>query len=139
MDFIQTASRKGIFLGLAFIIMGIGLLVVAVMQMDKINNKKETYIETTATVVAYAHNTNDLEAIIVEYQVDGNSYRKQSNTYSIMPKAKGAKVQVKYNPNDPSDAIFVHDSSNIVFPLVGIVFILAGIFAFIRGIRSMND
>ena len=112
MQVVSTKPMKpwqGILFGLIFAVIGIGLLLFSVSIIKNYNQKNKTYTETTSVVVDYAYDDEGLEAIIVEYTVDGKSYRKQSNSYSNMPKSKGTQVKVKYNPNNPSDAIWVND------------------------------
>jgi len=130
---------QGILFGLIFAIVGIGLLIFSVSTITSYNEKNKTYTETTSVVVDYAYDDEGLEAIIVEYTVDGKAYRKQSNSYSNMPKSKGTQVKVKYNPSDPSDAIWVNDSTNIVLPLAGGLFALVGIIIVVSSAKKMKS
>ncbi|MCI9280107.1 MAG: DUF3592 domain-containing protein [Bacilli bacterium] len=142
MQVVSTKPMKpwqGILFGLIFVVIGIGLLLFSVSTIKNYNQKNKTYNETTSIVVDYAYNDEGLEAIIVEYTVDGKAYRKQSNSYSNMPKSKGTQVKVKYNPDDPSDAIWVNDSTNIVLPLVGGLFTLVGIIIVISSVKKMKN
>lgn len=141
MQFVQTKSMKswqGILFGLIFVFVGIGLLLFSISNIIKYNQKNKTYTETTSIVVDYANNTDGLKAIIVEYKVDGIAYKKQSNTYSNTPRSKGTKVNIKYNPDDPSDAIWVNDSSNIMLPLLGGLFTLVGIIFVVNIAKKMK-
>lgn len=142
MQVVSTKPMKpwqGILFGLIFAVIGIGLLLFSVSTIKNYNQKNKTYTETTSVVVDYAYDDEGLEAIIVEYTVDGKSYRKQSNSYSNMPKSKGTQVKVKYNPDDPSDAIWVNDSTNIVLPLVGGLFALVGIIIAVSSAKKMKN
>lgn len=142
MQVVSTKPMKpwqGILFGLIFAVIGIGLLLFSVSTIKNYNQKNKTYTETTSVVVDYAYDDEGLEAIIVEYTVNGKAYRKQSNSYSNMPKSKGTQVKVKYNPNDPSDAIWVNDSTNIVLPLVGGLFALVGIIIVVSSVKKMKS
>lgn len=130
---------QGILFGFIFAVVGIGLLLFSVSTIKNYNEKNKTYTETTSVVVDYAYDDEGLEAIIVEYKVNGVSYKKQSNSYSNMPKSKGTQVKIKYNPDDPSDAIWVNDSTNIVLPLVGGVFALVGIIIVVSSAKKMKN
>lgn len=125
-----------ILVGLLFMILGIIFLFIAVKTINSYNEKNKTYIETNSVVVGYDYDDEGLQAIIVEYKVNGRSYTKTSNSYSNMPKERGTKVKIKYNPNKPKDAIWVKDSTNIILPIISGLFILIGlvvtIFGFIR-------
>ncbi len=138
---VQTKPMRplqGILFGVIFAIVGICILLFSVLNIRNYNQKNETYIETTSKVVDYAYNDEGLEAIIVEYTVDGQSYRKTSNSYSNMPKSKGSEVMIKYNPDNPSDVIWVKDSANIVLPLLGGLFTLVGIIIFVINVKKVK-
>ena len=126
-------------IGLIFAIIGIGLLAYSVSTIKSYNEKNKTYKEITSVVVDHVQNDEGLEAIIVEYTVDGRAYRKQSNSYSNMPKSTGTKVQIKYNPNNPNDVIWLNSSTNIVLPLVGGLFALVGIIVVISNAKKMKS
>ncbi len=118
---------QGILFGLVFVAFGIVILRLAISSIKTYNEKNKTFIEITSKVVDYEYDDEGLQAIVVEYIVDGQAYHMTSNSYSNMPKSIGTEVLVKYNPDDPQDAIWSSDSSNILFPLIGVVFILSGI------------
>ncbi len=129
---------QDILLGFIFVVIGVGLLLYSVVMIREYHQKNETYVEATSRIVDYTYNDEGLEAFIVEYTIDGQSYRKTSNSYSNIHKSKGTKVMIKYNPKDPSDAIWVHDSINIIIPLFGGAFALAGICAVVFGVKGMK-
>ena len=127
---------QGVLFGLIFAIVGVALLCFAVSSIKTYNEKNETFVETTSRVVDYKYNDERLQAIVVEYVVDGQTYQKVSNSYSNMPKSIGTEVSIRYNPNNPQDAIWTSDSTNIVLPIVGVVFILAGVIVVISSIKN---
>ena len=127
---------QGILFGLIFAIVGIALLCFAVSSIKTYNEKNETFVETTSRVVDYKYNDEGLQAIVVEYVVDGQTYQKVSNSYSNMPKSIGTEVSIKYNPNNPQDAIWTLDSTNIILPIVGVVFTLVGVIVVISSIKN---
>ena len=69
---------------------------------------------------------------IVEYEVDGRKYRKESNDYSTVYRSIGDQVLIQYNPNNPSDAIWKNDNGNIIVPIVAGLFVIAGIIVVVR-------
>ena len=127
---------QGVLFGLIFVIVGIALLCFAVSSIKTYNEKKETFVETTSKVVDYKYNDEGLQAIVVEYVVNGQTYQKVSNSYSNMPKSIGTEVSVKYNTNNPQDAIWTSDSTNIVLPIFGAVFTLVGVIVVISSIKK---
>lgn len=125
-----------ILFGLIFVVVGIVLLYFAISSIKTYNEKSKTFIEITSTIVDYKYNDEGLQAIVVEYVVDGETYQKISNTYTNMPKSIGTEVPIKYNPNNPKDAIWVSDSNNIVLPIVGVAFTLVGIFFIVLTVKN---
>ena len=127
---------QGVLFGLIFVIVGIALLCFAVSSIKTYNEKNETFVETTSKVVDYKYNDEGLQAIVVEYVVDGQTYRKVSNSYSNMPKSIGTEVSVKYNLSNPQDVIWISDSTNIILPIFGAVFTLVGAIVVISSIKK---
>ena len=127
---------QGILFGLIFVIIGIAVLIFAVSSIKTYNEKNKTFVEITSRVVDYKYDDEGLQAIVVEYVVDGQTYQKISNTYSNMPKSIGTEVSIKYNPNNPRDAIWTTDSTNIILPIFGAVFTLVGFFVIISNVKN---
>lgn len=125
---------KNRIIGIILIIIGIGISYYSIGIIKQANEKQKTYIETTAVVVGYED--CDLEdsigqSFIAEYKVDRNTYRIKENACSNTPRGLNSEVKIKYNPNDPNDAVFSNDISHYIITLVGIVFIISGfIFTF---------
>lgn len=139
----RTSSRmkpwQGILFGLVFALIGSGLIWFSVNIITEYNKKNSEFRQVTGQVVDYNYNDDGLQAIIVEYTVDGQSYRKTSNSYSNMPKSTGTEVDLKYNPTNPKDAIWVNDSTNIVMPLAGGLFALVGIVVIVIAAKKMKN
>lgn len=127
---------QGILCGLILAFAGIALLYFSFSSIKTYNEKNATFVETISRVVDYKYDDEGLQAIVVEYVVDGQTYQKVSNSYSNMPKSIGTEVSIKYNPNNPQDAIWTSDSTNIILPIIGVVFTLAGIIVVISSIKN---
>lgn len=132
----QSNIWQKILFGLIFVVVGIVLLYFAISSIKTYNEKSKTFIEITSTIVDCKYNDEGLQAIVVEYVVDGETYQKISNTYTNMPKGIGTEVPIKYNPNNPKDAIWVSDSNNIVLPIAGVAFTLVGIFFIVLTVKN---
>lgn len=118
---------QGILFSSIFVVVGIIMLFFSMKNIKIYNEKKATFTETTAKVINYAHDDEGLQAIIVEYNINGITYKKQSNVYSNMPQSIGTEVGIYYNPSNPADAIWKNDSTNIIMPLIGGLFTLVGL------------
>ena len=127
---------QGILISSIFVIVGIIVLFFSVKNIKTYNEKKATFTEATAKVIDYAHDDEGLQAIIVEYNINGVTYKKQSNVYSNMPKSIGTEVGIYYNPNNPADAIWKNDSTNIIMPLLGGIFTVVGLIAMFFSVKQ---
>ena len=123
------------FIALIAFVAGIGLLIYSFYTIRDYNEKNKKYIETESYVVDY-YEKDDAKYPIVEYNVDGKTYRNTSHVGSSFPKKIGSKVMIKYNPNNPEQIIWEKDSTNIIVPIFGIVFIICGVLLIIRAKKT---
>lgn len=140
---VTNIDKKGLIIGIVALLVGIGLGIFSYFNIKSYNEKDKTYKDTEAVIVDYNYeidtdNGDELRAIIVEYEVDGRKYRKESDSYSTITKSIGDKVMVKYNPNNPSEAIWKSDSSNIIVPIVSGLFVIVGIFVIVKYFKQNN-
>lgn len=132
-------SWQGILFGVLFIVVGVALLIYAVKTISSYNEKSQTYQEVIGYVIDYDYNNDGLRSIIVEYQVNGKTYKKISNEYSDNPRTIGSEITLKYNPNNPVDAIWINDSTNVILPVFGGIFSLAGALITIKAIIKVKN
>lgn len=121
--------------GVVLIIWG-GFLTHYIINYISINQKKEDYVETTATVVDYSYNYEEFSANIVEYEVDGKTYNKTSDSYSYIQTPLGTGIKIYYNPDDPNDAIWATEGGNIIVIIVNGIFLIAVLSVLIRTINK---
>ena len=127
---------KQIIGGVATLVVGVIFLSVFTVSFVSNNQKKENYVETTATVVDHLYNDEGLSAYIVEYEVDGRKYNKASNSYSSIFTPLGTGIKIYYNEDNPNDAVWGTDINNIIFIIIGIVFTLVGLVFFINSFKA---
>ena len=129
-----------IVMGIIFFLAGIGIGIFTVHKINDYKEHNKTYTEIVSKVVNYKYNDeHTLRAIIIEYEVDGTTYQKASNTYSKFPKKIGTEVKIKYNPSNPKEMIWSNDSDNIVLPIVSVAITLIGVFLIALGIKIPKD
>lgn len=128
---------KNIIFSLVFIVIGFALIVWAIINIISRSKKKKTFTLIDGKVVNYAVSRNsdgpDSYGIIAEYIVDDVSYLINPTSYSGTTRAKhpiGSIVKVRYNPENPADAIFDKDGGSVLMLIVGIAFFIAGIIMF---------
>lgn len=129
-----------ILMGLLCLLVGIGLISFGIKKMNDFKEKNKTYIETIAKVVDYKDDFDSdgdrMQAEIVEYTVNGETYRATSPDSSTDPDALGSEVKIKYNPNNPEEVIWVGDNTHIILFIVGGVFALVGLFILVSHRKS---
>ncbi|MCM1236761.1 MAG: ribosome biogenesis GTP-binding protein YihA/YsxC [Ruminococcus flavefaciens] len=115
---------KGVlgWVGLITLIIGIGLLAFAVWYLTDTLITDAKYVRVEAEVVDIAEvRVHDgkhggykwLYAEVVEFEVNGVTYRAQNNSVSDVPKSIGSKMTVAYDPIGPGNYFF--PSSNYSF------------------------
>lgn len=115
----------------------IGIGVVVSFYGNKILNefidKNDPFIEVTATVIDYdAAGSEDGSAYtIYGYNVGGIDYKVYSSVKSTNLPEIGDTVNIKYNPSNPTEVVFLN-GSNYVVMFAGVGFILAGVFGLFR-------
>ncbi len=127
-----------LFLVVGIIFAGVGLFGVIGTKIDR------SWIKTSAEVVDFVKGRSTskraaLDRPVFEYSVDGKSYRVASNIGSQFNPVIGDRGEVAYNPNQADQAKVVEGTSNwlflLLFPLVGISFLIMGPVLFVRSLR----
>ena len=117
-------------IGIITIIFGVAICYFSIGNFKTNTEKQKTYIETTAIVVGYEDCDLDDsigQRYIAEYKIDRDTYQIKENGCSNSPIRLKSEVKIKYNPNDPSDAVFANDISHYFVLPIGIIFIICGI------------
>lgn len=115
-------------LGVIFIIIGFYIINNGLNDLKNDKDKYKDYIEINATIVGHDENSKRLQAIIVEYIINGKKYRKTSDKYTDEYKKINTTVRIKYNPANPEEVIWEEEinKDNIIFTIIGGVFIFLG-------------
>ncbi len=107
--------------------------------------KIDGYVKTLATVVDYKVSVERKHddfgyyevksyAEIVTYAVNGKDYRATNTVSSSSPKSIGSKMEIAYNPDDPSQCIFVKSTyliTILLFAIGGIASVIGIIMVFL--------
>ena len=109
------------FLTIIFISVGILLLIYGIRNIYNTNLISENYIEINATfkdTTLYERSeSGNLYTLNYSYTVNGLQYQISTDyATSIIPKT-GSEKLIKYNPSNPSEAIFVGGSNTMVIIL----------------------
>lgn len=102
----------------------------------------ESWTRVQGKIVDVSSRTSDGSTMytpIVEYVVDGESYRVSSNSSSSIYPTIGNEREVAYNPVRPDEAKMVEGIGIklliLLFPAVGITILLVSFFSFVKSIR----
>ncbi len=133
----KITLNQSILFGVIFGVVGICMLLINFNNMKNYIEKSRIFVETQAIVVDYRYSDESSnKAVIVEYEVNGRTYKIASFYASNIVKNIGDIVKIKYNPYEPEDAIFKYDFSIIILIIMGFVFTFTGITIIIFGIKN---
>ena len=108
--------------------------------------KIDGYVKTQATVVGYKESVETkydefgyytetkTYAEKVTYVVNGKEYRATHDVSSSSPKSIGSKIEIAYNPEDPSQCIFVKSTyitTILLFTIGGIASVIGFVMVFL--------
>jgi len=124
---------KTFFTSIILVAIGVALSFYGNKLINEFINKNDPFIEVTATVIDYEYTgpEEDGAYIIYEYNVNGVSYKVSSNIKSTNLPTIGDTLTIKYNPNNPTEVVFLNGTNRVVM-FVGVGFIIIGIFDFFR-------
>ena len=138
---VETKPSTQILLCVLVFLLGGGLLVYSIKYTKDYNYKQSTYKDVSGIVTRADTKEEDgtkTTDITVEYEVDGKVYHAYTTLSSYDVYVEGSTINFKYNPNDPEDVIWKHDTrAKILFPIVAIVFMIAGIIGIIRSSKML--
>ena len=117
--------------GLPFAVLGLSLAAYGFILMGKKIGKILTFKPVKGMVVGYARDAdmNDCYGIVSEYVVNDLTYSVNSINKTSDMKSRysiGSAVKLKYNPKNPSDAIYIDDDGYIFAILIGIAIFIMG-------------
>lgn len=136
---VQVLVLMAVFFVFGLVIVGIGIYNISVFP-----SKYDHYIETQGTVIGYRRNPTSRESVfvpIVEYYVDGERYTVIGEIYtSNLPKVGTTEI-VKYDPNDPSEAVLpsVNHAAYKFMIAIGSFFSLLAIFGAVMRLRDKGN
>lgn len=141
---IRNMSKPKALLLMAFVfIIGAVLLGFGVYNLIIAPSKYSKYIEIEGTVVDHKSSTSDRDmyALVVQYTVDGQDYTITGNEYTNFPASLGSTQKVKYNPDNPKEAILPTQTNvaNLVFTGLGGLFVILAIVGTVMRLRYKGD
>jgi hypothetical protein len=135
--------RNAFGLGSALIVAGIGVAFIAASYAflrDDIQSRNWPAAQAVVTIVN-SRLDSDGDRIYrptVEYSVGGLTHTTTSSSWSSSPTTVGEQRTVRYNPDNPKEGVIAMSGSDwliLIFPLLGVVIILASFAGFIVSSR----
>ena len=144
----SSVWKRGTFwIAFIMILVGVGVLVGASFYTVATRKKLDRYVEINAVVIDYKESVSETDdgytimyAEIVQYEVDGITYKATNSASSNRPKRKGSTLKIVYNPANPADCIFVSSSNLLVIVLfvLGAGFSALGVVFAVRLFRTVK-
>ena len=108
---------------------------------------EDYYINTTATVINYTYDDNNLNSEVLEYSVGDRLYESSLNDYDDTLLEIGTELSIMYNPDNPEDILpsdYKSDDTSmylfsLVFVIMGLLLIVTSIRRFKRSYKMLND
>lgn len=119
------------FLVFTVLLVGIVCLFMGIKDTYSTNKKTKDYILTTGVYQDYEiYDSNDRKGttyrLIYVYKVDNKKYEIKTDYGSGSIPSANSERKIKYNPNDPSEAIFLGTNKNNMLIYFGAFFLLGG-------------
>lgn len=119
-----------------FILIGIVMLYFGISNSFKNLSKTNNYVETIGYFDHYEIYNSDEDGatyrLIYSYNVNDKQYTVSTDYGTNMIPKEGSTRVIKYNPANPSEAIILGGSSEIVLLLIGIMFTMIPIIMFMN-------
>lgn len=127
-EVVKVNKLLGVSFGIIFLLVGIGIVGYYVKTEINKAMPDDIYERTKAEVIGYEYNKNGQAAVVVEYVVNQQSYTMISNCYSSKPEKLGKEMKVQYDVRYPRKAVLLSSDNDIIFLVVGMLFIIASSF-----------
>ena len=115
----KVFKRCDFWASLIILTISLGLWIFAICYTANINRKLSSYTYIDATIVGYTLEANSPEQdrqyfyfAIVEYKVDGVTYRARDKASTTVVGKEGSQLKIAYNPNNPSECVFVRSEKS---------------------------
>lgn len=109
-------------------IVGICLIYFGIKNQNELKEKSKDYLETEGYYTSYStYGESDTHKLIYTYEVDGKEYNISTDYGAmIIPKENSTKI-IKYDKNNPEEAIIEGINRNNIDICLGAVFIIISI------------
>ena len=120
-------------------IVGICLIYFGIKNQNELKEKSKDYLETEGYYTSYStYGESDTHKLIYTYEVDGKEYNISTDYGTmIIPKENSTKI-IKYDKNNPEEAIIEGINRNNIDICLGAVFIIISIALSISHLKRLK-
>lgn len=120
-------------------IVGICLIYFGIKNQNELKEKSKDYLETEGYYTSYStYGESDTHKLIYTYEVDGKEYNISTDYGAmIIPKENSTKI-IKYDKNNPEEAIIEGINRNNINICLGAVFIIISIALSISHLKRLK-
>ena len=120
-------------------IVGICLIYFGIKNQNELKEKSKDYLETEGYYTSYStYGESDTHKLIYTYEVDGKEYNISTDYGTmIIPKENSTKI-IKYDKNNPEEAIIEGINRNNINICLGAVFIIISIALSISHLKRLK-
>lgn len=120
-------------------IVGICLIYFGIKNQNELKEKSKDYLETEGYYTSYStYGESDTHKLIYTYEVDGKEYNISTDYGAmIIPKENSTKI-IKYDKNNPEEAIIEGINRNNIDICLGAVFIIISITLSISHLKRLK-
>lgn len=120
-------------------IVGICLIYFGIKNQNELKEKSKDYLETEGYYTSYStYGESDTHKLIYTYEVDGKEYNISTDYGTmIIPEENSTKI-IKYDKNNPEEAIIEGINRNNIDICLGAVFIIISIALSISHLRRLK-
>ena len=117
----KAVKRWEFWVSFIILTISLGLWIFSVYYAVNIGRKLSSYTHIDATVIDHKLETNGTTEnrkshyfTIVEYRVDGVTYRAKDKMSAVVIAKVGSHLKIAYNPDDPAECVFVHSEKSLL-------------------------
>lgn len=114
-------------IAIVLIIVGIFLAAIYFKGASELATKKNNFVEVDAKVIDHVYKNGRPVSAVLQYTVNDGIYQTVSNSSDNSSKTNGAIVKIRYNPNKPTDIVFVDAHENVLIIISSIILFAIGI------------
>lgn len=136
----KPKKKKQRFLFIKVLFLIVGALIAGLVIYDTVNYimKNLNYVGAEAQVISRNEGRFNTLAVVAKFRVDRKTYIVESKRYEEKPPAIDTIVDIRYNPENPEDVIFVREKPYYKLGCGGLLLFVIGLLSLISGRKKQK-